>query len=118
MNENHSQLTIRRLSDSDELAVRRLAELDSAEIPAAPLLGAEVEGRLLAAASISDGSSIADPFSRSAELRAVLELRASQLRTRVPRFSGRLLPSPARAAVAAAPAGSGEHVLSLHPRAS
>ena len=113
MSETNSQLTIRRLSSTDELAVRRLADLDSAAIPEAPLLGAEVEGRLLAAVSLRDGSSIADPFSRSGDLRAMLELRASQLRER-PRFSGRLLRTPERAAVAVVPAGSGEHILGLH----
>ena len=46
------------------------------------MLGAEVEGRLLAAVSIDTGKVVADPFSRTAELRDLLELRAGQLRGR------------------------------------
>ena len=43
------------------------------------MLGVEVEGRLLAAISIETGEVIADPFSRTSELRALLKLRAAQL---------------------------------------
>ena len=45
------------------------------------MLGAEVEGRLLAAISIETGEVIADPFSRTSELRALLKLRASPARS-------------------------------------
>ena len=75
-------VTIRRLGPEDRPAVQRLADLDGAHVPDGPLLGAEVEGRLLAATSLSRGGTIADPFSRTAELRALLELRAGQLRAR------------------------------------
>jgi hypothetical protein len=75
-------VTIRRLHAEDLPTVRRLAGLDSREQPQFPLLGAEVEGTLLAVISLANGESVADPFSRTQELRALLELRAAQLRRR------------------------------------
>ena len=66
-----------------------------------PVLGAEVEGRLLAAISIDDRRVIADPFSRTSELRALLAARSSQLRDRPGRSRvarSRLIAGPARAA--------------------
>ena len=100
-------ISIRRLGDEDLAAVERLAQLESRRPPEGTLLGVEIEGRLLAAISLATGESIADPFSRSAELRALLELRAAQLRRRengrrrLPRY----LPKPkTRAALAGGPA--------------
>jgi len=99
-------ISIRRLGDEDLAAVERLAQLESRRPPEGMLLGVEIEGRLLAALSLASGESIADPFSRSAELRALLELRAAQLRRRengrrrLPRY----LPKPkTRAALAGGP---------------
>ena len=76
--------TIRRmdLTNADHEALARLAERDSARLPQGPVLGLEVEGSLVAATSLSSGETIADPFSRSDELRSLLELRAAQLRRR------------------------------------
>jgi hypothetical protein len=72
-NGQHSgNVTIRRLGDADLARIARLAELDSAAAPEAPLLGIEVEGRLLAAGSIHTGHIIADPFRRTAEYRQML----------------------------------------------
>jgi len=78
------ELTIRRidLGDRDVDAAAKLAELDSSRELEGPVLGIEVEGRLLAAISIETGDVIADPFSRTSELRALLKLRAEQLRER------------------------------------
>jgi hypothetical protein len=47
--------------------------LDSSEIPAAPVLLAEVEGELRAALSLSDGAIVADPFHPTAGLVLLLE---------------------------------------------
>lgn len=77
-----SGVTIRRLGDADLPAISRLVQLDSAEAPEGDLLGAEIEGELVAVAPIRGGKTIADPFSRTAELRALLQLRAAQLRQR------------------------------------
>jgi hypothetical protein len=82
-----SGVTIRRLGAADRPTVLRLAELDSKDVPDGDLLGAEIEGRLVAVAPIAGGETIADPFSRTGELRALLELRAAQVRDRQPRRS-------------------------------
>jgi hypothetical protein len=97
-------VVIRRLAADDSSAVKRLAQLDSSRIPEGPLLGAEVEGRVLAAISLTSGESVADPFARTEELRALLELRAAQLRRRARR--GRRLPRLSRAKPRTALAGS------------
>jgi len=73
-------VTIRRAGTDDEAALRRLALLDSTRLPDGPFLVAEVGDTMLAAVSLSTGESFADPFSRTLELRALLELRATQLR--------------------------------------
>jgi hypothetical protein len=72
-------ITIRRLGREDLAAVERLAQLDSRRPPEGALLGVEIGGRLVAAISLITRESIADPFSRTGELRALLELRAAQL---------------------------------------
>ena len=82
MTANPTTLTIRRLGHDDQVAVETLAELDSAHVPEHPLLGVFVEGRLLAAASIATGETVADPFSRTDELRELLAVRTDQLRRR------------------------------------
>jgi hypothetical protein len=102
-------LVIRPLHGDDLTAAQRLAQLDSSPLPEGDLLGALVEGRLLAAISVASGESIADPFSRTADLRALLELRAAQLRRRVNgrRRLRRRLPRPKpRAALAGSPPGA------------
>lgn len=56
-------ITIRPAYGDDQRALRRLAALDSAiEVPAAPLLIAEVDEELRAALSLRNGAVIADPF--------------------------------------------------------
>ena len=45
-------------------------------------MGVEIEGRLLVATSVETGESIADPFSRTAELRALLDVRIAQITAR------------------------------------
>jgi hypothetical protein len=109
-------VTLRRLEGADAEALERLADLDSATPPGGRLLGAEVEGVLLAAISLDTGELVSDPFSRTGELRAMLELRAAQLgrRTRFQRLAFRTRP---RAALAGSPPGAGGRLLTLLPRA-
>jgi len=76
MTELDRSITIRPARDADAAALCRLAALDSAELPAGPLLVAEVQGTLCAALSLSDGSSIADPFTPTADVVALLRERA------------------------------------------
>ena len=96
-----ASITIRPAYADDDLAVRRLAILDSAEVPAEPLLLAEVDGELRAALSLADGAVIADPFAPTAELLPLLHLRAAQRRPRPLRFraapTGRVRPLRSRA---------------------
>ena len=112
MTENtiNAAMTIRRmdLTETDRRAVETLAARDSADVLEAPVIGAEVEGQLLAALSLSSGETVSDPFSRTDELLAMLELRAAHLRRResngrrVLRIGGRRN----RPAIAAASPGS------------
>ena len=73
-------LTIRSATAADAVALDRLAQLDSRELPAAPHLVAESGGNLIAAISTRDGGAVADPFIRSADAVALLRRRAGQLR--------------------------------------
>jgi hypothetical protein len=119
LRQNHTQIpagsvTIRRLGAADRESLERLAERDSSRAVALDddVLGAEVEGALLAAISLASGKLIADPFSRTSELRAMLELRARQLRRRAIVHSAH---RPA-AALASSPPGAGGRLLTLLPR--
>ncbi len=87
-----SAITIRLARVGDGPALRRLAALDSAEVPAGELLLAEVEGVLRAALSLSEGTSIADPFAPTADVVALLAARAQAARAH-PRRWARWRPS-------------------------
>jgi hypothetical protein len=82
--------------------VRRLAALDSARMPAGPLLVGEMGGGIQAAVPLSGGRAIANPFVRTAELVNLLELRAQQLREQGVGEAelGRVIPLPRRPALA------------------
>jgi hypothetical protein len=72
-------VTIRDAVRNDVDALERLAQLDSARRPDYPLIVAEVGGEVRAAYSLSEGRSIADPFHRTAELVALLEVHSRQV---------------------------------------
>ena len=74
-----SGVTIRDAVRNDVGALERLAQRDSARRPDYPLIVAEVGGELRAAYSLSEARSIADPFHRTAELVALLEVHARQV---------------------------------------
>jgi hypothetical protein len=63
----------------DAAALAALAQLDSAEPLELPVIVAERDGELLAALSLADASVIANPFHPTAELLALLRIRARQL---------------------------------------
>jgi hypothetical protein len=68
---------IRAARGSDGPALRRLAILDSSVVPAGELLVAEAaDGSMIAARSLGTGESIADPFRPSADVLALLAVRA------------------------------------------
>jgi hypothetical protein len=110
-------VTIRRLTDSeaDRTALRRLAQLDSGTELDGQVLVAEVEGTILAAIAVAEGDMLADPFSRTDELRSLLELRAGQLRRRerVRRRRGLQRRERATAALPSSPPGAGGRLLQL-----
>ncbi len=105
----NASIVIRPLSagETDRRALADLAQRDSRRPLAGPVLGAEVDGRLLAAISLAGGDLIADPFKPTSELRAMLKLRAAQLAQggRPRRRSRGIFGRPARPAVGGSPAG-------------
>jgi hypothetical protein len=115
---NSNGLTIRRLGHGDEAAIERLVELDSGRRPEGDLMGVEIEGRLLVASSVETGESIADPFSRTAELRALLEVRIAQMNGKGKKHSRRLgrRSAHSRGALAGSPPGAGGKLLTLPVR--
>jgi hypothetical protein len=75
-------ITLRSARLEDRAALIRLAALDSATVPPAPLLIAEVDGELKVAMSVLDGATIADPFSPTAEIVELLHARVKRVRPR------------------------------------
>ncbi len=84
------ELRLCRVGDDPEL--ERLAELDERPVPQGRLVVAIVRGRIVAALPLSGGSALTDPFTRTAHLVKLLELRAAQLRE--PELRRRILPRP------------------------
>jgi hypothetical protein len=74
-----SALNLRYATVADERALCRLAALDSAAVPAPPVLIAEGDGELRAAMSLADGHVVADPFVPTADLVVMLHARAQQI---------------------------------------
>lgn len=70
-------ITYRPTPDAD---VERLAMLDSARAPQGPTLVAAIDGIPCAAVPVDGGRAVADPFQRTAEIVALLELRSAQMR--------------------------------------
>lgn len=58
----------------------RIAGVSASDVPRAPVLVGELEGRAVAALSLSDGEIVASAGQRADEVVALLELRAAQLR--------------------------------------
>ncbi len=76
----HDQpLTIRLASPEDADALRDLAQLDSSPPLSGRVLLAEVDGAVIAAASLDGGAVIADPFTPSAYAVRMLTTRRYQL---------------------------------------
>jgi hypothetical protein len=71
--------SVRRSHSGDQVALARLAALDSASPPRGPALIAEADSRMIAALPLGSGRAIADPFEPTAELVALLELRRAQI---------------------------------------
>jgi hypothetical protein len=88
-------VTIRLAGSADDRELARLAGLDSRPLPPGPHLIAERDGRIEAAISVRSGESVANPFERTLELRALLRCHAGPRpgeRSRA--LEGRLRPRP------------------------
>jgi hypothetical protein len=70
-------VVLRHATAADEPVLRDLAALESTRLPAGPFLIAETAGEPVAALSLSDGTAIADPFRRTAELVELLRTHAA-----------------------------------------
>jgi hypothetical protein len=79
---------IRAARGSDGSAIARVAALDSAAVPAGELIVAEADGALVAARSLDTGAVVADPFRPTADVVALLDLRARALRAGTRRTRG------------------------------
>jgi hypothetical protein len=73
-------IEIRRATEDDAAAVRRLAQLDGARLPEGELLVAEADGEIRAALRIADSAYVADPFYPSRPLVGMLDTRAKAIR--------------------------------------
>ena len=73
-----SHINIRLANEADNARLVRLAALDSAPVPAGPVLVADLDGEIVAAKAIAGTRSIADPFRPTADISELLELRSRQ----------------------------------------
>jgi hypothetical protein len=73
------EIVIRRSAPGDGAAMSALAALDGRQWRTGPALVAEVDGSLRAALPLDGAEPFSDPFRSSAEVLALLELRAVQL---------------------------------------
>ena len=67
---------IRRATDDDRALIGRIASLDSSHPIDGPALVGEVDGVAVAVLSLDDGRVVADPFRRTADLVALMRVRA------------------------------------------
>jgi hypothetical protein len=74
---NSSIIAIRAATDRDDIILDKLAALDSAPPLHAPAVIALVDGRPVAAASLSDASVVADPFVPTADVVELLQARVA-----------------------------------------
>jgi hypothetical protein len=74
-----TEVVIRRATDADGPALAALSALDSAAMPFGHALVAEVAGVPRAVLPLDGSRAFGDPFARTDELVALLELRAAQI---------------------------------------
>ena len=86
----YGSVAVRLAQPGDEAAIRRVAALDNRAVPKGHVLVAEVDGEVIAAISVG-GVAVADPFRWTADVVALLEMRADQLK------AGEWAPIPAAA---------------------
>lgn len=93
---NKPSLALRVAQDEDADVVRRLAALDDSRLLCGEVLLAILDGEAVAALSLTEGRVVANPFVRTADAVALLELRAAQLSAGATRARRRLrvVPNP------------------------
>jgi hypothetical protein len=74
---NSSTIALRTATDRDAAILEKLAALDSAPPLHAPAVVALVDGRPVAAASLTDASVVADPFVPTADVIELLQARVA-----------------------------------------
>jgi hypothetical protein len=74
---NSSTIALRTATDRDAAILDKLAALDSAPPLHGPAVVALVDGRPVAAASLSDASVVADPFVPTADVVEILQARVA-----------------------------------------
>jgi hypothetical protein len=97
------RVTVRALRGRDIEPLRVLAALDGRHVPTGPVLVAEMDGELVAALPLDGGRAIADPFRRTADIVALLELRGRQIAPAARHGIRRALASRLRGAAAPTP---------------
>lgn len=78
--DSKTHITVRRFAERDIDGVQRLAILDEKPVPTGGVLVAEQAGELVAALPLDGGDALADPFKPTADVVALLKVRAKQLR--------------------------------------
>ena len=90
-----ANISIRTAEARDYPTIWQVAALDDSSVPSGRLLVAELEGEVIAAVSLDSGRAIADPFRRSADLVALLEVARRRHATRTTPARTRLTLRPA-----------------------
>lgn len=80
MNTPSQILAIRLATDADAADLQRLVALDQRTMPQGKVLLGIVDGETRAAVSVADGGTVSDPFHATADVVALLKLRAERLR--------------------------------------
>jgi hypothetical protein len=75
----YDSVSVRVARDEDAAAIRRVAALDGKPAPVGHVLVAEADAQVIAALSVGDGARVADPFSWTSDVVALMEMRAAQL---------------------------------------
>jgi hypothetical protein len=91
---NSQTISLRVATDRDASVIEKLSALDSKPLLHAPAVVALVDGRPVAAASLSDASVVADPFVPTADVVELLQARVAAStatsRPRRPRLGRRI----------------------------
>ena len=75
----YDSVAVRFAGPEDAAAIRRVAALDSKEAPTGPALVAEADAEVIAALPLDGGHAVADPFRWTADVVALMEMRAAQI---------------------------------------